>query len=70
MKKTTNGFDFNDFDFSNFSFITTNKSYIVFKIKSKKINELSLKFYSDEKDKPFGIFSATIEAFVGGYIKR
>ena len=70
MKKTINGFDFNDFDFSNFSFITTNKSYIVFKIKSKKINELSLKFYSDEKDKPFGIFSATIEAFVGGYIKR
>ena len=36
----------------------------------KKLNELSLKFYSDEKDKPFGIFSSTIEAFVGGYIKK
>ena len=35
------GFDiftaYADFDFSNFSFITTNKSYIVFKIKSKKM---------------------------------
>ena len=32
--------------------------------------ELSLKFYSDEKDKPFGIYSATIEAFAGGYVKK
>lgn len=69
-QKSANGFSFNRLDFANFSFVTTDKSYMVYKIKAKKINELSLKFYSDEKDKPFGIFSSTIEAFAGGYIKR
>ena len=69
-KKSANGFQFSTLDFCNFSFITTDKSYLVYKIKEKKINELSLKFYSDEKDKPFGIFSSIIEAFVGGYIKK
>lgn len=69
-KKSANGFKFSTLDFTNFSFITTDKSYLVYKIKEKKINELSLKFYSDEKDKPFGIFSSIIEAFVGGYIKK
>lgn len=69
-KKSATGFTFNNLNFSNFSFVTTDKSYLIYKIKEKKINELSLKFYSDEKDKPFGIFSAVIEAFAGGYIKK
>lgn len=69
-EKSANGFNFNNMDFANFSFVTTNKAYMIYKIKEKKINELSLKFYSDEKDKPFGIYSATIEAFIGGYIKK
>lgn len=69
-QKSANGFKFNDLNFLNFSFVTTDKSYLVYKIKVKKVNELSLKFYSDEKDKPFGIFSSTIEAFAGGYIKK
>lgn len=69
-QKSANGFKFSTLDFTNFSFITTDKSYLVYKIKEKKINELSLKFYSDEKDKPFGIYSSIIEAFVGGYIKK
>ncbi len=69
-RKSANGFSFESLDFRNFSFITTDKSYVLYKIKEKKLNELSLKFYSDEKDKPFGIFSSTIEAFVGGYIKK
>lgn len=69
-QKSANGFKFNDLNFLNFSFVTTDKSYLIYKIKVKKINELSLKFYSDEKDKPFGIFSSTIEAFAGGYIKK
>ncbi len=70
VEKPTTGFSFNDINFTNFSFITTDKSYLVYKIKEKKINELSLKFYSDEMDKPFGIFSSTIEVFVGGYTKK
>lgn len=69
-EKSSTGFSFLNIDFNNFSFITSNKSYLVYKIKEKKINELSLKFYSDEKDRPFGIYSATIEAFVGGYVKK
>lgn len=69
-QKSANGFKFSELNFSNFSFVTTDKSYLVYKIKVKKVNELSLKFYSDEKDKPFGIFSSTIEAFAGGYIKK
>ena len=69
-EKSANGFNFNNIDFANFSFVTTNKSYMIFKIKEKKINEISLKLYSDEKDKPFGVYSITIEAFVGGYVKK
>ena len=69
-KYSANGFDFSDIDFSNLTFVTNNNSYIVYKIKEKKFAELSLKFYSDELDKPFGIYSAILEAFVGGYVKK
>lgn len=69
-KYSATGFDFENMDFSNFSFETNSNSYVVYKIKEKKFVELSLKFYSDELDKPFGIYSAIIEAFVGGYIKK
>lgn len=69
-QKSANGFNFGNIDFANFSFVTTNKSNLIYKIKEKKIVELSIKFYSDEIDKPFGIYSATIEAFVGGYVKK
>lgn len=70
MKYSATGFDFGNIDFSNFSFETTNQSYIVYKIKEKKFVELSLKFYSDEIDKPFGIYSAILEVFTGGYVKK
>ena len=69
-QKSLTGFNFKSLDFRNFSFVTTNQSYVILKIKEKKINEISLKFYSDEKDKPFGLFSAALEAFIGGYIKK
>lgn len=67
---SANGFTFNNIDFSNFSFVTGSQSYVVIKVKEKKFNEFSFKFYSDDLDKPFGIISAIEEAFVGGYIKR
>lgn len=69
-KYSATGFDFSNIDFSNFSFVTNTQSYIVYKIKEKKFVELSLKFYSDELDKPFGIYSAILETFVGGYVKK
>lgn len=67
---TSGGFDYGDIDYSNFAYTTSNASNIVYKIKEKKWIELQLKFYSDELDKPFGIYDAFIEAFVGGYVKR
>lgn len=69
-EKSLDGFDFASLDFSNLSFTTTSQSYLVFKMKEKKINEVSLKVYSDELDKPFGLYSISLEAFVGSYIKK
>ena len=43
------------------------KGYIVLKIKQKKWRELQMIFSSDN---PFSIVKATIEVFIGGYIKR
>lgn len=68
--KASTGFDYNNIDYSNFAYTTKNESYIVYKIKEKKFLNISLKFYSDELDKPFGIYSAVLEAFIGGYAKR
>lgn len=41
--------------------------YFVCRIKRKKFKDLQLKFYSKKR---FSLETATIEAFVGGYIKR
>ena len=69
-EKSLQGFNFNHIDFTNFSFNTTNEVFLIYKIKQKKIKEISLKIYSDEIDKPFGLFSMVLEAFVGGYTKK
>lgn len=42
-------------------------NYVVNRIKKKKWKAIQLKFSSD---KPFELFSSTLEAYVGGYIKR
>lgn len=65
-----NGFDFGNIDFNNFSFSTGDNSYIVFKCKEKKFIDLSMKVFSDELDKPFGLIGISLEAFLGGYVKR
>lgn len=69
-ESSLNGFDFNNIDFSNFSFSTEDNAYVSFKIKLKKIIDYQLKFYSDEIDKPFGLYSITLEAFLGSFVKR
>lgn len=43
------------------------KDYFVSRIKMKKFKDLQLEFYSDYR---FSLESATMECFVGGYIKR
>lgn len=65
----TSGFGFEQVDFASFSFGTGVRGLVTFGIKKKKIWHFQLKFYSDEKDKPFGIYEACIEAFIGNYIK-
>jgi len=63
------GFNFANIDFANFSFTTSDKSFMKYKIKEKKWTQIQLTFYSDELNRPFGIFSMTLEAFAGGYVK-
>lgn len=43
------------------------KGYVVPRIKKKKWKSIQLKFYSE---KPFQLYSSTLESYVGSYIKR
>lgn len=43
------------------------KGYIAYKIKDKKFKDIQVKFSSD---KPFGLYSCTLQGFIAGYIKR
>ena len=45
-------------------------TYVVFRVKEKKIIDISLKIYSDELNKPFGLAEINLEAFISGYVKR
>lgn len=65
-----NGFNYTTMDYSNFSYSTTDNTYVVFRVKEKKIIDISLKIYSDMKDKPFGLSEISLEAFISGYVKR
>lgn len=47
--------------------LSDEKGYIAYRIKDKKFKDIQLKFSSN---KPFGLFSATLQGFVAGYIKR
>ena len=70
LEASSSGFDFENLDFENLSFETGENSYIVYRIKEKKFIDISLKVFSDELDKPFGLINITLEAFLGGYVKR
>lgn len=65
----SSGFSYESFSYTDFSYNTAQKLSMTYKIKEKKWQNISLIFYSDELNKPFGIFNAILEAFVGGYIK-
>ena len=43
------------------------KGYVAARIKKKKWKSIQLKFISN---KPFGLYSSTLEAYVGSYVKR
>lgn len=67
---STNGFSYSHMDYANFSYVATDNTYIVYRVKEKKIIDLSIKVYSDIKDKPFGLIDINVEAFISGYVKR
>jgi len=52
------------------SFGTGARGFLVFKVKKRKIKYFSIKFYSDEIDRPFGLYEATIEFTVDDYVKK
>lgn len=43
------------------------KGYIAYRIKDKKFKDIQIKFSSN---KPFGLFSCTLQGFIAGYIKK
>lgn len=47
--------------------LSDEKGYAPFKIKDKKFYKMQLKFSSN---KPFGIYSAVLQGFIAGYVKR
>ena len=65
-----NGFNYNNMDYANFTYETGDNTYVVFRVKEKKIIDIALKVYSDELDKPFGLIDINLEAFISGYVKR
>ena len=67
---STSGFSYDNMDYANFTYVLTDNTYVVFKVKEKKIIDLSLKIGSDVLDKPFGLDELNIEAFISGYVKR
>ena len=54
-------------EFEDIDTYTNVKGYIVSRIKRKKWKEIQLKFSSN---KPFGLYSVTLESYIGGYVKR
>ena len=54
-------------EFETIDTYTNVKGYVVSRIKKKKWKSIQLKFSSN---KPFGLYSNTLEAYVGGYVKR
>lgn len=56
-----------DGEFKEIKELENTKGYIVTKIKEKKWKSIQIKFSSN---KPFGIYSCTLEVYSGAYIKR
>ena len=57
----------NDTEFEDITTHTNISSYVVNRIKKKKWKAIQMRFSSNE---PFELYSSTLEAYVGGYLKR
>lgn len=54
-------------DWETINTYTEEKGYIVYRIKKKKFKEIQLEFSSTS---PMKLFECTLQAFIGGYVKR
>ena len=54
-------------DFEKIKSYKNTKGYAVSRIKKKKWKSIQIKFSSDE---PFGVYSSTLESYIGSYVKR
>lgn len=59
------GFSFEGFSFNNFSFGTGVRGRFFFNPKSHNLARVKLKFYSDEINRPFGLYEAAVEYSLG-----
>ncbi len=66
----TGGFDFGRVSFADMAFATGLRGYVLYSVKRRNIWQFQLKFYSDEKDKPFGIYEAAAEFTVKRYMRN
>lgn len=62
-------FTFEEFSFSGLQFGSDIKGVLAYQPKRKKIKSMTLKFYSDTLDMPFGVYGASLEAEIQNYIK-
>lgn len=69
-KYSAKGFSYVDFSYIDFTYVLASDSKILYKIKQRNIHELLLRFYTDELNRPFGVYDAMIEVYTGGYIKN
>ncbi|NCB75119.1 MAG: hypothetical protein EOM51_10310 [Clostridia bacterium] len=70
MREFNSGyFDFADLDFSGLTFNVDKKVLMHVNQKVKNFVWISFLFYSDELNKPFGIYTAQCEMTIGGYSK-
>jgi len=66
---TKSMFSFIGFSFAGLQFGTDIKGILSFKPKRKKIQYMTMKFYSDTLNIPFGVYGASVEAEILNYIK-
>lgn len=68
-ESVTEGFSFNKINFASVNFGTGLRGNICFKVKKNNIWYMQLKFYSDEIDKPFGLYEVALEYNLSKYHK-
>lgn len=67
---TSSGFSFLEIDFANFSFAKENDYTKRLRLKEKNFMHINLRFYSDELDRPFGIYTVALSAYESKYTRR